>query len=131
MRMGSAEDLDDARQGGVGSGSHVHGFGGQPDRVNADHRSHSRSHTAQAALSCSGHFTTMHVLARVTSTRMSGSGRGSGAVRVSGMRLTARKPDGGYCIAGIMALRSSTRHRCTKLALSPFNRATVATDALG
>ena len=45
--------------------------------------------------------------------------------------LTARKPEGVSCITGTTALRSSTRHRCTTLALSPCKRATLATDAPG
>ena len=126
MRMSGSEDLDDTRQCSVSACTHIHGLNGQPDGINTNHRNHSRSHTAQAALSCSGHFTTIVALTRVTSTRMSGVGSGSGAMRISGMMLTARKPDGGSCIAGIMALRSLTRHRCTTLALSPFNRAIVA-----
>ena len=37
MRMGRAKDFDDVGQGGVGSGAHVHGIGGQPHGINSDH----------------------------------------------------------------------------------------------
>jgi hypothetical protein len=67
-----AKDLDNSGQGGVGSCPHIHWHGCKPHRINSDHANHSRSQAAQALLSCSGHFTTTLVLARWTSTRMSG-----------------------------------------------------------
>jgi hypothetical protein len=39
MRLRCAEDLHDARQQALGAGTHVDGIGGQPHRVDADHRS--------------------------------------------------------------------------------------------
>ena len=72
-RLRCAKQLDDTRQCGVGSGSHVHGLGGQPHSLDADHLSDSRSQAAQAALSCRGHLTTIVALARYIFTRMSGA----------------------------------------------------------
>ena len=55
--MGCTEDLDDTGQRRVGASSHVHGFGGQPDRVDTDHLSQSRSQAAHSPAPCSGQLT--------------------------------------------------------------------------
>ena len=92
VRMSATEDLYDPGQGGVGACPHVQGSGGQPHRINPNHASHSRSQAAQALLSCSGHFTTMAVLARWTSTRMSGADGGVGIGNASSS-VTATNAD--------------------------------------
>ena len=38
VRLGGAEDLDDARKGGVGARAHVDRFGGQQDYFDVNHR---------------------------------------------------------------------------------------------
>jgi hypothetical protein len=42
MGVDCAEDFDYAGQGGVGSGSHVHGLGSQPNSIDTDHRKQRR-----------------------------------------------------------------------------------------
>ena len=37
VRMGGAKDGNDSRQRAVGAATHVHGGGGQPHRIDADH----------------------------------------------------------------------------------------------
>ena len=49
MRVGCAEDSDHPGQRRVGACAHVQRRGGQPHRVNANHRSHSRSQAAHDA----------------------------------------------------------------------------------
>ena len=96
VRVGAPEDLDDSGQGGVGAGAHVQGNRCQPYGVNTDHANHSRSHCAQEAPPCKGQLTTMVVLARWTSMRMSGGVGSSGcgiadggcAVNVTGINAS-------------------------------------------
>ena len=76
--VGGTEDLDDPGQSSVGACPHVHRHGCQPYGINPDHANHSRSHCAQAALSCAGQLTTILVPARCTSMRMSGGVGSSG-----------------------------------------------------
>ena len=49
-----AEDLNDTGQQTVGPRAHVHGLDSQPNGIDANHRSHSRSHVPQATASCAG-----------------------------------------------------------------------------
>lgn len=71
MRSRGAEHLDDTRERRVGSGSHVHRLHAQPDRVDTDHRSQSRSHAAQSRAADAGHVMHIVVPARCNSMRIS------------------------------------------------------------
>jgi hypothetical protein len=71
VRMGSAKDLNDSGQGGVGACTHVQGSRCKPYGVYPDLANHSRSHYSQEAPPCRGQLTMMVVLARCTSMRMS------------------------------------------------------------
>ena len=62
MRVSGSEDFNDTSKCRVSAGSHVHGLGGQPDGVDTDQRSHSRSQAAQAPAPSKGQFTVMVLL---------------------------------------------------------------------
>ena len=57
VRPSGAEDLDNSRQRRVGTSAHVHGFDTEPDGIDPDHRSQSRSQAAQAAAADTGQTT--------------------------------------------------------------------------
>lgn len=125
VRVGGAKDLDDSGQGGVGACPHVHWHSCQPHRINSDHANHSRSQAAQASLSCIGHFTTILVLARLTSTRMSGADGGVGMGNASSSETGTNAVDW----TTRADWQCSRSHRCTMLALTPCLSATPAIDA--
>ena len=70
-RRRGVEDLDHASQCRLGAGSHVERLDGQPDRVDANHRSSSRIQTAQSAAALVGQVMLIAVAPRRTSIRMS------------------------------------------------------------
>ncbi|MNG14671.1 hypothetical protein D3C84_984440 [compost metagenome] len=49
VRLRRTEHRHDPRQRGFSAGAHVHGLGGEPDGVDADHRSRSRRKAEHAA----------------------------------------------------------------------------------
>lgn len=57
VRLPGAEDLDHGRQQAVGASAHVHRGAGQPYRIDADHRSSSRSQPAHSAAADGGQVT--------------------------------------------------------------------------
>lgn len=71
MRLSSSEDLHHAGQQALGSGAHVYRASRQPQGVEADHRSHSRSQAAHSPEHCSGQLTVMLDAPRRNSMRMS------------------------------------------------------------
>jgi len=92
VSLSSAEHLHDACQQPFGSGSHIDRFDSQPHRVDADHRSSSRSHAAHSAAAVAGQVTTISVAPRCNSIRTSltGAGEGSGSgTNLAGGGLTA------------------------------------------
>lgn len=68
VRVSGAEDLHHTGQSGFSAGTHIQGFGGQPQSVNSDHRSSSRSHSAQSVLADVGQATLMEAGPRLIST---------------------------------------------------------------
>ncbi len=67
VRVGCAKYRYNAGQGGVGSAAHVHGSGGQPNGVDADHLSTSRIQVAHSAAQPIGHWTRTVVPERCSS----------------------------------------------------------------
>ena len=59
VRLRRAKDCNDASHRGLSAGAHVHRFGGQPDRIDADHGASPRTKRAQPSGSEDGHFTVM------------------------------------------------------------------------
>ena len=59
VRPSGAEDGYDQREQTIRPGTHVHGFGGKPHGIDADHRSNSRIHAASSAAAVTGHVTLM------------------------------------------------------------------------
>ena len=74
VRLRGAEDLHHARQEPLGTGAHVDGLDRQPHRVDADHRSQSRSHAAHVPAAWPGQAMLTVVAPRRSSMRMSGAG---------------------------------------------------------
>ncbi len=56
-RVHRAEDLYDTRQDRIDAGAHINGPRCQPDRIDANHRSHPCSQAAQSAAAQSGQRT--------------------------------------------------------------------------
>ncbi len=71
VRARGAEDVDHPSQRRLGAGSHIEWFGGQPDRIDPNHRSNSRIQAAQSAAAPVGQATLIVVAPRRTSIRMS------------------------------------------------------------
>ena len=88
VRLRGTEDLHNAGQQPIGAGAHVSWLDGQPDRIDPDHRSISRTQLAQAPASDAGQRMTIFVGPRVSSMWMSGSPDGAGGVGI----CTATKP---------------------------------------
>jgi len=59
VRLRRTEDGHDAGECLFGTGAHIHGFGGQPDCIDADHGASPRTKRAQPSGSEDGHFTVM------------------------------------------------------------------------
>lgn len=59
VRFRRTEHRDHSGQRGLGTGAHIHGLGGEPDSVDADHWASSRTKRAQPSGSDVGHFTVM------------------------------------------------------------------------
>lgn len=130
VRPRGADDLDDARQRGVGSRTHVHRLGAQPDRVDADHRSQSLSHAAQSRAAAAGQTV---VPARGSSMRVSPSM--AGAVSASGTNvgvgIAACVADGvgaagaalsiDACASAHGCCSAVATHRRSSLAFSPYD----------
>jgi hypothetical protein len=55
------KDVNHPRERRLGAGAHVQRLHGQPDRIDADHRSSSRIQTAQASAASIGQATAMLV----------------------------------------------------------------------
>jgi hypothetical protein len=92
VRVGLAEDLDHARQCGLGAHTHVQRLDCQPQGVHADHCSNSRSQAAQPLAAEAGQLTVISVAPRLISMRMSGDGSatvGSGTDTKAGLGDTA------------------------------------------
>ena len=87
VRARSPEDLHHAGQQPIGAGAHVHRVDGQPDCVDADHRSISRNQTAHALACDAGQRMVIVVAPRASSMWMSGD---TGMVGVAGI-CTATK----------------------------------------
>lgn len=92
VRLGPAEDLNDARQGGLSAGAHVQWRRREPHRVDADQRSSSHIQAAHASAAPAGQVTVTIVEPRRTSMRM-GSALGSGGIDGAGIG-SAMKPAG-------------------------------------
>ena len=59
VRLRRTKDCNDASHRGLSAGAHIHRFGGQPDRIDADHEASPRTNRAQPSGSVAGHFTVM------------------------------------------------------------------------
>jgi hypothetical protein len=139
VRAGGPEDLNHTGQQPVGAGAHVHRIDSQPDRVDADHRSISRSQAAQAPACDSGQRITIVVGPRESSMWMSG---GTGAAARAGI-CTATKAGSSPAVVALKAIapwpptataltRSpSTTQRLSMLAFKPLASATDAIDTPG
>ena len=92
VRLGPAEDLNDAGQGGLGPGAHVQWRRGEPHGVDADQRSNSLIQAAHASAAVVGQVTATMVEPRRTSMRM-GSPLGAGGADGAGIG-SAMKPTG-------------------------------------
>ncbi len=57
VRLRRTEYGDHSGQRGLGAGAHIHGLGGKPDGVDADHWASSRIKRAHPSGSEDGHFT--------------------------------------------------------------------------
>jgi hypothetical protein len=64
---GGTKDLNEPREQSVRADAHIDGLDGQPQGVDADHRSHSRNQAPQEVASCAGQSTTMTVAPRHSS----------------------------------------------------------------
>ena len=85
------EDLHHAGEQPIRSGAHVDGLHGQPHRLDADHRSHSRSQATHSLAASAGQAMLIVVVPRRNSMRMSGSALGA---RVAGScSATKASPD--------------------------------------
>ena len=78
--LGLAEHLHDAGQQSISTCTHVDGPGGQPDGVDPDHRSSSRTQDAQAPARPGGQRMMIVVGPRVSSMWMSDSPGAAGGV---------------------------------------------------
>src|SRR6202012_1892871 len=92
MRLGAAEDLNDASQGGLGAGAHVQWRRREPHGVDADQRSSSRIQAAHASAAAAGPVTAMVVEPRRTSMRM-GSALGVGCAGGTGIGSSMKPTD--------------------------------------
>lgn len=125
VRLGCAKDLHDTGQSGVGAAAHVQRLGGQPHRIDAYHRSSSRSHAAHAGAADTGQLTLMANGPRCSSMRTSSAGcetAGAGGAIGSAMNEGAGAGTGAD---------ASRRHLCTRFAFSPWAIAIRATEASG
>jgi len=147
VRPGLPEHRHYARQRGLGASAHVQRLTRQPDRLDPDHRSSSRSHSAQSDAADVGQLTVTCRSPRRTSMRTSLpdglacgalASVGSGIVKATnrcGPGLTATVP---LAVTVSMAAVSShcltprpRRHCLTKFAFRPNDKATAAVDAPG
>lgn len=138
MGLGDSEHLHHARQQPLGAGSHVDGLGGQPHRIDADHRSSSRIQAAHSLAALAGHVTVTVVAPRCSSMRMSGNGVG-----VAGEGSDTGTNDGAVvgllAVTATCALSSSTdglistsvTQRRRRLAFTPLAMATAAMEMPG
>ena len=130
VRVCGAEHLHDARQRGLGAGAHVDRLGCQPHGIDADQRSHSRSHAAHDEADSTGQRTNALALSRFSSMRMSRTG-----ILASGCTSRAMKSGTGKVGTsvglGAAALRSSARHLWTTFAFRLYSLAIAAADASG
>lgn len=122
VRLGRAEGLDDPVQCSVGAAAHVEGLGGQPDGVDAHHRSRSLSQAAHAGAAETGHITLMAKAPRWSSMTRSRAGACTVGDGASGSAMKEGADTGAD---------ASCRHLCTRLALRRWAIAIRATDASG
>jgi hypothetical protein len=74
---GLAEDVDHARQCGLGAGAHVQWINRQPQGVDADHRNSSRIQADKSMAALIGQLSLIVMLPRRSSTSMERSSTGS------------------------------------------------------
>src|SRR5690606_37910353 len=141
VRVGSAKGGDHPGQRGVGTRAHVQRSGGQPGRIDTDHRNSSRSIWAHCAAADTGHCIVTVAPARWISTRMR-SWLGLACVG-AGVTGDATGPgatvgaNGNATKAGVLSescsrLRLCSRsQRCTMFGCRPWLKATPATEAPG
>src|SRR5665213_579680 len=130
VRLRGAEDLYDARQQPIGAGAHVDGLHRQPQGIDADHRSHSRSQAAQSPPHCTGQWMFTTVAPRRSSIRMSGCAAGAGCGgSVNAMNAPASSLTRARVPTGVVAGRPRRCHLRTRFAFKPFFCAIPATDA--
>ena len=139
VRASGPEDLHHTDQQPVGAGAHVHRVDGQPDRVDADHRSISRSQTAQAPACDAGQRMTIVVGPRESSMWMSGGDSAAAGAGICTATKAGRSP-ADVALTAILPLRptataltrsASTTQRLSMLAFKPLDSATDAIDTLG
>ena len=134
MRLRATEDMHHACEQTIGAGPHVHRLDCEPQCVDADHRSNSRSHSADSVVA--GIVTVATSVPRRISIRSS-----RGSAHASGVGAIGAATPGGAMASGMNVctgpwtadatadlLGSCRRHLCTRLALSPCAIATLATE---
>ena len=91
VRLRRTEHRDHSGQCGLSAGTHVHGLGGEPDGIDANHWARPRMKHAQPSGSEAGHFTVMDLSPRgsemitISSVARLGAGfMGTNAGRVAG-----------------------------------------------
>jgi hypothetical protein len=134
VRTRFTEYANDARQCRFRSGTHVQRLHGQPHRVDADHRSNSRSQPAHSAAAVSGQLTFTIVAPRRSSIAISCDV--AAVDRSSGMGMNVRFStlDGGSAAWAVSigltgcVCSSVTTQRRSRFAFSPFASATAAID---
>src|SRR3712207_3785475 len=119
---GGAEHLYDPCQGSVRAGPHIQRFAGQPDGVDADHRSTSRSHAAHSMADAIGQLTVAVTGPRRNSMRSSVTSE----VKAAACKGTGTKETSGAVTVVSWRLAAPARHLCTRLALTPCAMATAA-----
>ncbi len=117
VRLRRTEDRHHPGQCCVGARAHVQRLARQPNRIDSDHRNHSRSQAAHSPVADTGQLTLTVAAPRRTSMRMSAGGAGVGSGGASTGK--AMKGAGDGCIWTARERLASRRHLCTRLALSP------------
>lgn len=138
---GGAKDVHDARQRRFGSRSHVQRFDGQPEGLDFDHRSRSRSQPPHSLTSAAGQVITTCTAPQRTSMRMSpgGAGASAGAGKCTGTNPLTAGPGvtpgsafGASTGSGLRGWISASRtQRRNRFALIPRDIATAAIDMPG
>jgi len=123
VRLRRTEHGHHPRQRCLGAGPHVQGFGGEPDRVDTDHRVRPRTNRANPAGSEAGHVTVRAPCSYGISMLADGSGT-AWAVEVSFKGTKAGK-------SATVLLCLGGSHLRTTLALIPCLKATLETETPG